>query len=58
MNSEPEKGRVTIASVVPAVLPGSAFQFTMPGQGVQTTRVSLVHHMVRPTGLRTVLYGE
>jgi hypothetical protein len=58
MQSEPEKGRVTIASVVPALLPGTAFQFSVPGQGVQSVRASMVHHLVRATGLRTVIYAD
>jgi hypothetical protein len=58
IQSEPEKGRVTIASVVPAILPGTSFQYSVPGRGVQTIRTSLVHHLVRPAQLRTVLYGE
>jgi len=58
IQSEPEKGRVTIASVTPSILPGTSFQFTAPGQGLQTVKVSLVHHLIRAAGLRTVIYFE
>jgi hypothetical protein len=58
IQSEPEKGRITIASVAPSILPGTTFQYSAPGQGAQSLRVSSVHHVIRPFELRTVLYSE
>ena len=58
MHSEPEKGRVTIASIAPSVLPGTTLQFSVPGQGAQAVRVGGVHHIIRATEVRTVVLTE
>src|SRR6266851_5985073 len=55
IHSEPEKGRITIASDAPAVFPGTTFQFTLPGQGPQAVRVGGVRHIIRANGVRTII---
>ena len=58
IHSEPEKGRITIASDAPAVFPGTTFQFTLPGQGPQAVRVGGVRHIIRANGVRTIIQTE
>lgn len=58
IQSEPERGRVTIASDAPAVLPGTAFQYRAPVGGAVTVRVGYVQHHVRRGEIRTVLLTE
>lgn len=58
IHSEPEKGRVTIASDAPSVLPGTAFSYTPPGSATQTKNVSYVRHVIRPDSIRTLVFYE
>lgn len=58
IHSEPEKGRITIASDAPAVLPGTAFSYVTPGLGTQVRNVSYVRHDIRPSQIRTLLSYE
>jgi len=58
IHSEPEKGRITIASDAPAVLPGTAFSYLSPGVGKLTRNVSYVRHAIRPDQLRTIVSYE
>jgi hypothetical protein len=58
IQSEPELGRVTIASDAPAVLPGTTFQYRAPGVGAVTARVGYVQHHIRRGEVRTVLLTE
>jgi hypothetical protein len=58
IHSEPEKGRVTVASDAPAVLPGTAFSYTPPGSTQAVRNVSYVRHSIRPDELLTMIYYE
>jgi len=58
ISAEPEKGRITIASDAPAVLPGTAFSYVSPGVGQLTKNISFVQHLIRPDETRTLLFYE
>lgn len=54
----PEKGRLSISSSDPVILPGQAYTFTPPGQSTQTQQVSYVRHVITPVGAETLIFYE
>lgn len=58
IDSEPEKGRVKIASSDPVVLPGQTFSYTPAGQSIVNQRVSYVRHVITPAWCETLIFYE
>lgn len=58
VGSEPEKGRVQIATSDPVILPGQTFSYSPPGQGTVNQQVSYVRHIITPHSCETLIFYE
>lgn len=59
ISTEPERGRITISSIDPTILPGTSFSYTAPrASSVTVSKVSYVRHLLTPDLIRTTLYLE
>jgi len=58
ISSDPENGRVTIASDAPAILPGVSFSYLVPGVGQVSKQVSYLQHLISSGMVRTVFFSE